>query len=106
MKKRNLATIFVLGLLMLSNPIRWARAQEKTMTKILFVEIKDSVKTLKEKKESYQVLFNTHAGIYYLNKKNTNFESLLTILKESQTGKKEIKLQVDSNSLEINILIL
>lgn len=51
------------------------------------------------------MLFETHAGIYYLNKTNTHFESLLKILKESQTSKKEIKLQVDSTSLEINILI-
>ena len=69
-------------------------------------QIKDSVKTLKEKEGRYQVLFETHAGIYYLNKTNTHFESLLKILKESQTSKKEIKLQVDSTSLEINIPIL
>ena len=106
MKKINQPIILVLSLLILSHSVTWATAQEKIMSKILFVEIKDSVKTLKEKEGRYQVLFETHAGIYYLNKTNTHFESILKILKESQTSKKEIKLQVDSTSLEINIPIL
>lgn len=68
------------------------------------IEFKDKIKSLKQNPTGYRVLFQTHAGVYYLKQSNPNFKSLELTLKQFETLKRPLTVSALSTSLEVQTL--
>jgi hypothetical protein len=83
--------------------VSFAQSKEKkrAVAQEVIMLVDDVVFKLQPSENGYRVLFRTHAAIYHLRSDSKYYEQILRILNTSKTAQERVKLQVDSNTMEI-----
>ncbi len=85
------------------NPGNKVMRKVAQVTKVL---IEDIVYRVEVHEKGRKVLFSKHSGIYYLRSDSKHFTSILAALEKSRESGESIKVQADSDNLEIEELVL
>ncbi len=76
-------------------------AKEAHVKKHSSIQFQDKVRKLEEQPEGYRVFFETHAGVYYLNKTHKNFDQVEQILQTGLSAGTLIHIESHPTTLEI-----
>jgi len=90
--------------------ISFAYASEKhkksTNSRKIELVVRDVVKKVLTGSVTEKIIFNTHAGVYYLKSDIKNYKSIKNALESSQKKQEEVQLKVNPDTMEIEELIL
>lgn len=79
----------------------------RTIAQEAKVLVEDSVRKIIPQAGSVdKIIFNKHAGIYYLKTDSKHYESIKTALINSQKSGESVQVKADSTTLEIEEIIL